>query len=155
MFSALLSGCITYVPAEIEAVPENARVRATLTDEGKQALYRRTGLDRETINGRLVERRGNSVVFSVRSVFASQSEAMSDLVQHIDVPRDDIGRLDLKEVDGPKTTLLIAGSTGVVAATALLAMRSGQASSTPDGNGGGPDESIRFPFLVFRFYLPH
>ncbi len=154
LFLIFLSGCFSYVPTEIETVPEGARVTATLTEEGRQELYRRTGIERETINGKLVERRGNSVVFSVRSVLGSDNLTGSDLVQHVDVLREHVGRIDLKEIDGPKTTLLIAGGSAAVAVVSYLAMTGDPVSSGGDGSGGG-SESIQFPFLVLRFVLPH
>jgi len=150
-----LSGCFKYVPADIQTVPVGARVRVQLTPAGLEASRTRSLIEGEAISGKLVERRGNSVVFSVRSVRGAEAgTGRGDLVQHVDVLQEHIGRLDLKEIDGTKTALLIGGGTGAIATAALLAMRGDPVSGSGTGPGGA-DESIRFPFLVFRFYLPH
>lgn len=150
----LLSGCFNYIPAEIGAIPEGSRVRAQLTSEGTADVLRRTGRERTTIDGKLVERRGNSVVFSVRQVFSSESGTGSALMQHLDVQRQHLGTVERKEIDGAKTTLLIAGGSVALGAAAFLTVRGDAVSSSPPGTGG-PQESVRFPFLVFRFLLPH
>lgn len=150
----LLSGCFNYIPAEIGAIPEGSRVRAQLTPEGSAELERRTGRERTVIDGKLVERRGNSVVFSVRSVFGSESGTGSALKQHVDVQRQHIGRVERKEIDGTKTTLLIAGSSVALGAATFLAVSGDPVSSNPPGTGN-PQESVRFPLVLFRFLLPH
>ena len=149
-----LSGCFSYVPAEIETVPVGARVRALLTPAGQERLRTIVGFERDAITGKVVQKQANSVRFSVRSVRGSESGTGSDLVQHIDVPHQDVARTDLKKIDGLKTGAVIAAVSGLFS---YVAIRAAGGETIMGGTPGtsGPDESIRFPFLMLRFYLPH
>jgi hypothetical protein len=146
-------GCFEYVPVDLKTVPLGSRVRAHLSTAGRDSLIARTGAHYETLNGTLVQRRGASVLLSVRSVWGTRHTRESgDLYQRIDVPRQDVLRVELKRLDGLKTSALIAGVTGAVGTVALLSMRGEPGGELPLPSGG-PEDGIRFPFLFVRVFL--
>lgn len=155
LLSASMLGCFTYVPVDLETVPVGTRVRAHLTPAGKQAFSTRTGMGREAVNGTLVEKRGNSVVFSVRSVLGSPFGAsLDDLYQQIDVPRQDLVRIERKKPHPVKTGIVIAGGAGAFGWVLYRAMKAEPATRIPPPPPG-PEDNIRVAFLLVRFFLPH
>ena len=155
LLSALMLGCFTYVPAEVEAVPLGTRVRARLTPTGAQAFSTRTGMERETVNGTLVEKRGNSIVFLVRSVSGFQSSSSLDnLYQQIDVPRQDIMLVERKKVHPVKTGVAIAGGMGTLGFFLYRALKAEPSTRVPVPPDG-PADNISAAFLLVRFFLPH
>jgi len=155
LLPAFTVGCFSYVPVDIESVPVGTRVRAHLSSTGAEAFGSRTGVDRETVNGTLVEKRNSSLLFQVRSVSRAQSGAsLDDLFQQVDVQRQDIVQIERKKLHTEKTALTIAG--GIVGAGVFLyySLRGEPGTYTPPPDVG-PVDNIRVPFQMFRLFLPH
>ena len=155
LLPALTLGCFSYVPVDVESVPVGTSVRAHLSPTGTEAFASRTGVDRETVNGTLVEKRNSSLVFLVRSVSSAQSSAsLDDLFQQVDVPRQDIVQVEQKKLQTEKTALTIAG--GIVGAGVFLyfSLRGEPGTYTPPPDVG-PVDNIRVPFQMLRLFLPH
>jgi hypothetical protein len=149
-------GCFTYTPVELGSVPDGTRVRAHLTSAGEAAYRERTEMGNGTINGTLQERVGNNVVFLVRSVIGSSQQAsIDDLYQRVDIPRQDIQRVELKKVNTTSTGMMVAagaGAFGLVLYQVLKPEPTIRSTHEPDP---GPDENIRAPLFMVRLFLPH
>jgi len=155
IMTASLLGCFNYVPVDMETVPLGTEVRAHLTTEGRQALWARTGIQRELLSGTLMEQRASSVVFWVRSVSGFESDASFDnLYQQIDIPRQDVLRLDRKKLDVFRTGATVAIGLGAAGFTLYNALK-GEPGISVDGTEPGPVDNIRVPFLLVRLFLPH
>ncbi len=149
-------GCFTYAPVELGSVPDGTRVRAHLTPAGEAAYRERTEMGKGTINGTLQERAGNNVVFLVRSVVgSSQMASIGDLYQRVDIPQQDIQRVELKKINTTSTSIMVAagaGAFGLVLYQALKPEASIRGTHQPDP---GPEDNIRAPFFMVRLFLPH
>ncbi len=151
--AAMSLGCFAYIPVDLETVPVGTRVRARLSAEGQNALRDRSGLDIGELNGTLVEKRGDNVLFSVRSAQGiSQFGAPVNLYQRIDVPSQDILQVDVKKLDKLKTGALVAGLTGAVTVATILALEGGERGSRiiPPS---GPEDRRQASLILLRVPL--
>jgi len=138
---ATSAACYRYVPTTMEAVQAGDHIRAMLSAEAQQDLQDRVGLDLRILDGQLLED-GDQVVVSVPTVKLESSFGAQSLHQNIDVPRRDIVRVDVRQLDKVRTYGLIGLGVGVVALVSVKAFgESGPGS--PDGGGGVPPEHIQ------------
>ncbi len=152
LMCALVSlGCYKYAPATFETIPVGSDVRAMLSTTAQEELRDRTGMNTAEIEGELVEK-GDRVLISVKAAEGSRMLGNDDLYQWIDVPRQGVVRLDVRQVDAVRTGGLVAALAGA----SVVVLRQAFGGSDPDrpDPGGGPDDSIvgwvlRFP--IFRF----
>ena len=141
--TALSLGCFAYVPADLETVPVGSRVRAMLSSEGQVDFRNRTAMDLRVINGTLVEKSRNTVLLSVSTGTTTLDAGFpTTLHQLIDVPRQDIARVDRRKLDELKTGVLIGAVAGAVTTVAILALRGGE-PGTLTVPPNEPPESVR------------
>jgi hypothetical protein len=114
----------------VETVPTGAEVRGLLGTEARIGLEDRLRLRLDYVNGRLVERNGDSLLVEVRSLSATDGRP---LYQRIALARADVLRVDVKRLDKVRTLALVAG----VATVAIIAVANGFWSTGGDGGGGG------------------
>lgn len=152
--AALSLGCYTYVPADLETVPVGSRVRAMLSSEGQVDFRNRTALDLQVIDGTLVQRNRDSLLFSIHTGTAtSEFGSPTTLRQLIDVPRQDILRVDRRKLDELKTGALITAFAGAATTVAILALGGGE-PGTVTVPPNQPPESVRGWLLgvpIFRW----
>jgi hypothetical protein len=152
--SAVLAGCYTYAPATLETVPAGAKVRALLSTEAQVDLRDRVGIDARELEGSLVERDESKILLAVRVPPPATGFSTGEAVfQRIDIARQDVLRVDVRKVDGPRTALFIGGIAAAATAGVAAALQ-GSNPGDPGGNGPGPEESRHRWFLrvpVVRF----
>jgi hypothetical protein len=135
--AALLAagGCYAHRPAGLETVTVGTDIRALLATEARIGLEDRLRLRLEYLNGRLVERNGDSLLVEVRSLSATDGRP---LYQRIGVAQADVLRVDVKRLDKVRTIALAAG----LATLAVLTVATGfWSTGIGDGDGGGPNEA--------------
>jgi hypothetical protein len=134
--------CYRYVPTTMEAVQAGDHVRAVLSAEAQQDLQDRAGLDLQILEGKLLED-GDQVVVSVPTVKLESSFGAQSLHENIDVPRRDIVRVDVRQLDRVRTYGLIGLGAGVVALVTVQAFGGDGGPGSPNGGGGEPPEHIQ------------
>lgn len=136
-----LMACHTYVPATLESVPEGATVRALLSTEAQTRLAQRSGMNLREVNGTLLRKGPDRVLFEVRVPDAVDSFTGRPLYQRLDVAPADVLRLDRRRVDGLRTGLLLGGAAGAVVVLTILALGDEDPGDVPDG-GTPPTERL-------------
>lgn len=145
----ITAACYTYAPATVETVPVGARVRGLLSTEAQVTLEDSLGLELRTLNGTLVERGDQQLVFTVRSTGSAPSPGFATLYQRVVLAPRDVLRVDVRRIDKARTIALL----GAVTAVATFAIIEGWHSNPGDpggGNGGGNE--LRVP-IWFRLGL--
>ncbi len=115
-------GCYKYVPTTMDAVPVGANVRAVLSSEAREDMRTRLGVDAAMIDGKLLDQNADQVLLSVPTVRVANPFGAETLRQRIDVPRQGIANVELRQLDVFRTFGLagaIAGATAIVTAMAL------------------------------------
>jgi hypothetical protein len=135
----VVSGCYRYVPTTIDAVPVGARVRALLSTETQLVLHDSLGLDFRGLNGTVVGRQDDRVLFQVRTASGSSAFGARPLYQRIAVSPQDVRRVDVRRVHGFKTGALVAA---IAAAATIMTIEAwaGRNSGRPESPNGGPSE---------------
>ena len=138
--ATLLLGCYKYVPTTLSAVPTGANIRALLSNEAQADLRSRVGLDVELLEGKLLENNGEQVMLSVRSVAAfSVLGSTQPLYQRVDVSRQGLVRVDVRQLDQVRTYGLIGLAAGATVLIAAQAFGEGEPGSSPPSNGDPPE----------------
>jgi hypothetical protein len=136
--AALSLGCYAYVPAPLDTLPVGSRVRALLSTETQVVLRDSLGLELRGLNGTLVGREDDRLLFQVRTASGSSAFGSQPLHQRIAVSSQDVLRVEVRRVHGLKTGALV----GAIAAAAVLAVEAwgGGNPGTPAPPNGGPAE---------------
>lgn len=149
--ATLVLGCYKYVPTTLSAVPDGANIRAVLSTDAQQDLRSRAGMNVELLEGKLLERNGEQVMISVRSVGASSTfDGNHTLYQVIDVPSQGVVRVDVRQVDRFRTYGLIGVAAGAAAFMVAQAFGGGEPGSPEPPNGEPPE---RIQGVLFRLPL--
>jgi len=135
-------GCYEYVPTNFEAVPAGDRVRALLSTEAQQEVQQRTGTHYNVLEGRVLEKTGDQMLVSVATVKVAGEYGSQSLYQRIDVDREEVVRVDVRQMDKFKTYGL-AGLTAVaIAFIVQRAFAEGEPGS-PVGNPPPGNDNLR------------
>lgn len=149
-----LAGCYTYVPATMESVPEGAEVRALISTEAQNRLFEALGQDLREIQGTLVSRGTDVLLFEVRVPEERDAFTGRALYQRVDLAPRDVLRVDRKQTDGFKTGALVAAAAAVVVGGVVLAFGD-QEPGRPPSNGTPPAERrVRFNLLRLPIGIP-
>jgi len=128
-------GCYKYVPTTIESVPVGAHVKAAISAEAQDDLRSRVGLDLPVLEGEVIEENGDKVLLSVKSAKVESEFGARSLYQRVDVSRGSIVRVDVRQLDKPRTYGLIGAAAGVAALIVTQAFgESDPGSPNPPGN---------------------
>ena len=119
----------------METVPAGSEVRGLLGTEARIGLEDRLRLRIDYVNGRLVQRNGDSLLVEIRSLSATDGRPM---YQRVALAQADVLRVDVKRLQVGRTIALAAG----IATVAILAIAKGfWSTGGDDGGGGGPNEA--------------
>jgi hypothetical protein len=119
-----------------------------VTRRGASDLAQVTTIEGEvpTVRGTLLEREGANMLLRVPVGQRRDGFHTVSLDQTIRIPMSEILQVERRELDVPKTSLLVAGAIGGSAFIILNIMKAFGESDVPDG--GGPEESrIPVPFI--------
>jgi hypothetical protein len=136
--------CYSYVPATVEAVPEQASVRMVLSSAALERLRATYGITTAgpTLGGKLLGQGGDSLALYLPSVPIGTGPGTRPLYQQVGVARADVLRVDLRRVDTFRTGALGALAAGVVAVVAYQALKGERTVVTPPPPPP-PAESLR------------
>jgi hypothetical protein len=135
------SGCYSYAPTTLDAVPEGAQVRAIITTERQAALRSQIGMNDDTVAGEVVEKRSDRLLLSVRTASTADGLGNRSLYQRVEIPQQDVLRVDVRKVSPAKTAGIVAVTSGGVVLL-LNQVLGEQNPGDSDGGGGGPPESV-------------
>ena len=142
----LLSGCFTYVPADLGVLPVGGSVRVQVGQEGPAGSFQATSREAR-LSGILVRKSDEEVV--LRIPLAPGSE----FGQEISIPTNSILRVETRQLDGARSVLMAAGSLGALSALLVLISRPGGKLSPGDGPNTDINESFTGGFgrtVIFR-----
>jgi hypothetical protein len=142
--AAFLSGCYSYAPAQLTAVPAGEDVRITLTRRGQLELSERSSSIDEVVQGTFLGQTGDEVLISVPLATRQEGFFRSDITQELPIPAREIVAIDLRRFDAGKTALFVGGIAGGSALVVGLIIA---ASADPVGPGDGGIEEIRVPLF--------
>ncbi len=150
------TGCVSYIPTELETVAAGADVRVYLTPERMAELRAvdELGLPQEAastlLNGTLVRRGGAGLGLRIPIASREIGFLRSPILRELNISPSDILRIQLRELDRGRSALAIAGSAGLLAAL-LVAMLSGAENRVPPSSGPDPEAS-RIPLLLSSLF---
>lgn len=139
-----LSGCHSYRLAEPgEAVP-GTEVRIRVTPEEAGRLSEQVFLRERAITGELVEGTEDGR-YVLQARVPNTTERM---YQRLDIPREEVLEVEVQELDGLKTGLVVGAIAVAVGLAAAAAFTGGD-----KGGGGDPMEpdNARIPLVQLRF----
>jgi hypothetical protein len=141
MYAIVLSlGCYKYVPASMDAVPIGANVRAHLSTGSQIDLSSVLGSETRSVDAKLLDKNSQSVVLSVRS--SAPRPGYQTLYQHVDIPRRDVLRFEIRQTDVAKTVGL-AGLIGGAAAWIVVRLFEGGEPGRPESPTTQPEENAQ------------
>jgi len=135
----LVLACYRYVPASLDVVPSGSAVRATLSTEAQLALRDSLGLQRQTVQGTLVERDGDRLLLAVRTDAAEWRAGAPALYHRIAVTPRDVLQVEVKRLQRGRTAGLLAALAAAATISVIELIRRGN-PGTPSSGGGGPPE---------------
>lgn len=141
-----VTACYSYAPATLESVPQGAAVRALLSTEAQTRLRQQSGMDLRELNGTLLRKGVDKLLFEVRVPGVADRVTGRPLYQRLDVAPADVLRIDQRRVDALQTGLVIGAAAGAVALLTVLALGEQNPGDAP--NGPPPPPERRVPPLV-------
>ena len=132
-------GCYSYVPATVDAVHPGNRVKAMLSAEAQHDVLARTGTHYAVVEGKLLEKDGDRILVSVPTVKVMGEYGSQSLYQRIDVSRQGIMRIDVRQLDQFRTFGAIGLVGGVAAVLIARALVEGEPGSPPVNPPPGSD----------------
>lgn len=144
----LLSGCFSYIPAELGTVPPGGEVRVYLTRVAMAQLPEEIPSGRPYLAGSLVSHERDSLM--VRVPVASRQDGVHSVAirQDVRVPTREILDFQRREFSPARTGLLVAGTVGLATAIILTII---EASGSERGPGELPELS-RVPLFSFPLH---
>lgn len=110
-----LTGCFSYVPAEVGEASVDDRVRARVETTTGERIAAATGAPyTETVIGRVTAVRPDSVVLSVAVRLPAGRPPGPSLAQSITVPSDAIRSLEVRVLDRPRTVAVSVGAAALM-----------------------------------------
>jgi hypothetical protein len=148
---ACLSGCHTYTPAELRAVPVGQEVRLYLSRAAIVALPEDVQVNNNLyVAGRMEAQDADSVLLGIRIGSREPGMVAQDLRELVKVGSGQIVDVQLREFSGARTALTVGA--GALAAGLIIRMIFVAESSEDVGD---PDEEFsRVPVFTLPFRLP-
>jgi hypothetical protein len=128
----------------MEAVPVGASVRALISAEAQGDLEASVGVNEARLEGRVLESNGERLLLSVKTGVGAREFGSQTLYQRIDVGRQDVLRLDVRELDLHATGGLVALIAGGITFATLEIMRGGEPGNPEPPNNDPPERRQRY-----------
>lgn len=149
---ALASGCYTFAPARMQDARPDQAVRVRLAPAGAVRLADFADPETRTVQGRMVEFSGDSLLLLVPSHTELRGTRVETLFQRVQVGRDEVLELELRYLDRPRT-YLVTGLAAVAVGAFALDRLAGRGGSDVVPPGGGPNDalipSVRIPLRIW------
>lgn len=152
-YSAFLAACYTYVPTTLDAAPVGSHLRVLLTESAGQSLLAFGVQPGRALAGQLQGRDADRLLLLVPSVPIGSAAGGRPLYQQVRLNAADILRVDRRQVDPVRTSVVSAIAAAAVGVAAWQAF-SGHGEATPPPTGGQPPESLRGFSVRARLGLP-
>jgi len=146
-----LSGCFSYIPMELGAVPQGQEVRVYLTREGQIDLAEFPNHEGPLLRGRLLGSSNDQLYLRVPIAVRREGFHTATLNQDIWIPAHHIVQIESRELSRAGTGLLVAGAAGVAAAVVLVIMTGARPGVEPPEDG--PPE-MRAPLATIPVRIP-
>lgn len=141
VFAAALTGCYSYIPAELGSVQPRERVLVHLTRQGWADIPELPGQTDNSVNGTVTSRSATRLVVRVPLIPAGGAGGSESFGQDVDIPLPEIIDVRRRRLDPVRTGLLVAAGVGGAVAALYSFNRPGSG-----GQGGPPqEESLRVP----------
>jgi hypothetical protein len=144
--ATFLSGCYTWVPVELDAVPAaGPELRVFMSRRALADVPEGIPVSANYVSGRLERQTQDSILIQVPVSRTVDAPGALDLRQNVFLPKNEIVDLQFRQLNRRKTVMALIG--GGALATALL--------TVVVSSGGEPDEQptfpseIRIPLLAF------
>ena len=142
------AGCYSYQPSTLESVEPNSKVNLMLSTEGEIALEQETGIRARDLRGEIVEIDDQRLLVEVAGEEVDPEFGGGTLNQRIDIPREHVLRVELRESDPARTGLLVVVSAASVAALVTLGVSSGSEGENTPEPPGPPERRVRWMYLL-------
>lgn len=134
--AVLSTGCFTYVPTEVGAVPPGDQVRLFLTREGVDAVNQGgiedalSAVSEPVLSGEFVRRTDADLFLRVPTVRRQVGFHTAQLGQDVRVPASEIVQIERQQLNKAGTGLLIGGAAAAI--TGLIVFILNDARQTTD-----------------------
>lgn len=147
---AVLTGCYSYVPADLGTVPEGGDVQLHLTREGVASLEA-LPLERQarTVEGTLLRTDPDGLLLRIPVGTRREGFHTSRLDQQVRISTEHLALVERKELDRLKTGLVVAGGS-IAAGTVLFLILEGSELYSDNPRPESPE--ARIP--LFSFSVP-
>jgi hypothetical protein len=144
--AVLGAGCYKYVPVEFDELSVGSQARARVTVAQAATIGEVTGSAERLIQGEVVGREAQSILFSVPTTSVATGLDTRLLHQRIAIPRSGILEVETRKLDRFRTFGIIG--VAAVAATYIIASQF-IAADDPDGNTRPNPDQIVVPISRF------
>jgi len=147
---AATTGCYAYVPSSVDEIAPGTPVRVRLTAAEAGRLVDQRLTDARLLAGTLVQHDGEQLLVDTSVGRNDAERGLRSVVQRVSVPRRDVLEVERRQLDKGRTGIVVGA--GAVALGVVIALQARGGQGTPDGPGGGTQESRRLPILSFRVF---
>lgn len=132
-----VSGCFSYVPADLDTLPPGENVRVFVTNAVVQEVQEVTPLGQPVLRGRVVRRDDDELFLRIPIAVRQEGFHSSEIGQDVRVPLREIIQLERRRPDHLGTGALVAGTIGAAATVIFVIMRAwGEEEEDGDCPGG-------------------
>lgn len=139
-FSA--TGCVKYIPVELEAVPPEEEVRVRLTDEGAVRAARHFGRIRSELYASVAPYTPDSTAVTVWLGKDYPGTQFENVRETVILPRHEVADLHLRRLSVPRTVATCAGAGVVFAVLVHQIFFQGDPNAPSSGEDENPPPAI-------------
>jgi hypothetical protein len=132
-----MTGCFTYVPADVTTVPPGHEVRVYMSRQALAALPEDIQADGLFLRGALTAQEADSLTLGVPVATGQSGVALTEIRQNVRVPMAEVVEVQRREFSGGRTALAVGGSA--IGAAFIIALILKAAGAGDGGNDDGPD----------------
>jgi hypothetical protein len=140
----ILSGCFSYIPAELGSVRPGEEIRLQLAAQGASDLAAVSGGGGTSVAGMLVGTDAAAIRVRVPVGVMVEGVTTRSLGQEVVIPRSQISAFERRQLNRPRTVGAVAG--GVAALVAVL-LAYGEIQDNPEISIPNPPDEIRIPLF--------
>lgn len=140
----ILSGCFSYMPADLASVFPGEEIRLQLVARGASDLAAVSGDGGPSVAGMLVGTDTAAIRVRVPVGVVVEGSMTRSLGQEVVIPRSQISDVERRELDRPRTVGVVAGG---VAALLAAVFAYGQLNPSPETPRVPQPEEIRVPLF--------
>ncbi len=145
--TGLLTGCYTYGPMEMSALTPDLEVRTRVTGAEADRLAEFLGSDSRIIDGTVQEIDDDNLLLLVPVLSSIERGRGGDLNQRIEILRDGLVEIEVKQLDRARTGVMFAAATVALGVVVIGQLNQDQGGGEPPVITPPPEDRVfRFPF---------